>query len=76
VPIANEGEHRWRWWGQARDAGSAVAGFAILGVETYRATYNPIAMGVALACMGILASGVIGRWLLGRYDGTNAGGGK
>jgi len=67
-----ESERRWPWWAQVRDVAASVAGFTVLSVETYRGTYNPIAMGFAAACIGILASGVFGRWLLGRWNGNGA----
>lgn len=57
---------RWRWWGQTRDAVSTAAGVTIVAVETYRGTYNPVAMAFAGACLCILSSGVVGRWILGK----------
>jgi hypothetical protein len=45
---------------------AAAAGFTVLAVETSRGTYNPVAMGVVLTCLGITSLGVAGRWLLNR----------
>lgn len=61
-------EKRWLWWSQVRDAAAAVAGFALLGTETVRGTYNPIAMLFAAVCLGIVSSGVLSRYLVGRWD--------
>ena len=63
-------DRRWPWYGQVRDAAAAVAGFTILGVETFRGTYNPTAMVVVLALLGVVASGVILRWLTGKWNGN------
>lgn len=59
-------ERRWVWWGQVRDVCAAAAALAIAAVETYRGTYNPIAMGVVLTCLGVTGLGTAGRWLLSR----------
>lgn len=61
-------EKRWPWWGQIRDAGAAVAGVTLLAVETFRGTYNPVAMTFAAVCLGIVGSGVLGRFLVGRWE--------
>lgn len=63
-----KGDRRWPWWAQARDAVAAVAGLSLLAVETVRGTYNPIAMTFAAVCLGIVGSGVLGRFLIGRWD--------
>lgn len=63
-------EKRWSWWGQIRDAAATTAGFALLGVEAVRGTYNPIAMTFAAVCLGIVGSGVLGRFLIGRWEET------
>ncbi len=51
-----------------RDTLASIAGFALLGVETARGTYNPIAMTFAAVCLGIVSSGVLSRFLIGRWD--------
>jgi len=61
-------EKRWPWWGQVRDTLASIAGFALLGVETARGTYNPIAMTFVSVCLGIVGSGVLSRFLIGRWD--------
>lgn len=61
-------EKRWSWWGQVRDAAAAAAGFALLAVEAHRGTYNPIAMTFAAVCLGIVGSGVLGRFLIGKWE--------
>lgn len=61
-------EKRWSWWGQARDAGAAIAGFSLLAIEAFRGTYNPIAMTFAAVCLGIMGSGVLGRFLIGKWE--------
>ena len=66
--MATDPEKRWSWWGQARDTAAAVAGLGILGAETFRGTYNPIAMTFAAVCLGIFGSGVLGRFLVGRWE--------
>jgi len=62
-------ERRWSWWGQTRDAAAATAALVVLGVESYRGTYNPVAMVMVLALLGVVASGIIVRWLTGRWNG-------
>jgi hypothetical protein len=62
-------EKRWPWWGQARDTLASLIGVAIVAVESYRGTYNPIAMGFAAACIGIATSGTIGRALVQKWEG-------
>lgn len=64
-------EKRWLWWGQARDCAAAVAGLVLVGTETYRGTYNTVAMVFAAACLGIVSSGFLSRWLIGRWEGKN-----
>lgn len=64
-------DKRWSWWGQVRDAAASVAGLALLSVETVRGTYNPIAMTFAAVCLGIVGSGVLGRFLVGRWENGN-----
>lgn len=66
-------EKRWSWWGQIRDLAATIAGFALLGTETVRGTYNLTAMVVALACLGIVSSSVLSRWLIGRWDDSKDG---
>lgn len=67
---------RWAWWGQIRDTCAAIAGLILLGVEARRGTYNPIAMTFAAVCLGIVGSGVLGRFLIGRWEGEGNGDGK
>jgi hypothetical protein len=66
--MAVDPEKRWSWWGQFRDVCASIAGFTLLGVETVRGTYNPLAMLVALICLGIVSSGVLSRYLVGRWE--------
>ncbi len=40
----------------------------MLGVETFRGTYNPIAMTFAAVCLGIVGSGVLSRFLIGKWE--------
>lgn len=61
-------EKRWLWWGQIRDAAAAIAGFGLLAIEAWRGTYNLTAMVVSLTCLGIVSSGVLSRWLIGRWE--------
>jgi len=61
-------EKRWLWWGQIRDTVALIAGVALLTTETIRGTYNPIAMTFAAVCLGIVGSGVLGRFLIGRWE--------
>ncbi len=61
-------EKRWPWWGQVRDIAASIAGFALLAVETARGTYNPIAMTFAAVCLGIVGSGVLSRFLIGKWE--------
>jgi len=68
VPSNRQGEKRWAWWGQIRDVAAAIAGFGLLGTETFRGTYNLTAMVFAMVCLGIVSSGVLSRWLVGRWD--------
>ena len=58
----------WSWWDQIRDAAATVAGLGLLTVESMRGTYNPIAMTFAAVCLGIVGSGVLGRFLVGRWE--------
>ncbi len=51
-----------------RDTAASIAGFALLGVETARGTYNPIAMTFAAVCLGIVGSGVLSRFLIGKWE--------
>lgn len=64
-------ERRWVWWGQARDAACAIAGFTVLGVETYRGTYNPVAIGLVVTFLTVTSLGVAGRWVLTRNGNGN-----
>jgi hypothetical protein len=59
---------RWSWWDQVRDVAATVAGLGLLTVESVRGTYNPIAMTFAAVCLGIVGSGVLGRYLVGRWE--------
>jgi len=68
VPDNPQREKRWSWWGQTRDAAATIAGFVLLGTETVRGTYNLTAMVFAGVCLGIVSSGVLSRWLIGRWD--------
>lgn len=68
MAIDPQREKRWQWWGQIRDVLASIAGFALLATESYRGTYNPLAMLVALVCLGIVSSGVLSRWLIGRWE--------
>lgn len=61
-------EKRWLWWGQIRDVAAAIAGFGLIATEAWRGTYNWTAMVVALACLGIITSSAISRWLIGRWE--------
>lgn len=61
-------EKRWPWWGQARDAIAALAGLALVGSSIYRDNYNPVAMLFAAVCLGIVSSGVLSRYLIGRWE--------
>ena len=62
-------QKRWSWWNQFRDISSLTSGLALLAVETYRGTYNPIAMTFVAVFFGIFSSGVLARMLLGRIEG-------
>jgi hypothetical protein len=61
-------EKRWAWWGQIRDTVALIAGVGLLSTEAIRGTYNPIAMTFAAVCLGIVGSGVLGRFLIGRWE--------
>lgn len=61
-------QKRWSWWGQIRDAAALVAGLGLLSLEAVRGTYNPIAMTFAAVCLGIVGSGVLGRFLVGKWE--------
>ena len=67
-PRRSPSEKRWAWWGQIRDAVALIAGIGLLSTETVRGTYNPIAMTFAAVCLGIVGSGVLGRFLIGRWE--------
>jgi hypothetical protein len=66
-------QKRWSWWGQIRDAAATIAGFVLLSVESVRGTYNPIAMTFAAVCLGIVGSGVLGRFLVGKWEDQDQG---
>jgi hypothetical protein len=61
-------EKRWPWWGQFRDFTALLAGCAIVAQAIYRADWNPIAMLFAAVCFGIVSSGVLSRYLIGRWE--------
>lgn len=61
-------QKRWPWWTQVREAAAALAGFIVLGVETWRGTYNILAMTFVLACIGVVSTGVLTRLLVGRME--------
>lgn len=67
-------EKRWLWWGQTRDAVALVAGLGLIGAEAYRGTYNTTAMIFAAACLGVVSTGVLSRWLIGRWAEKDGGG--
>lgn len=69
--VSNErpaSEKRWSWWGQFRDAVALIVGVGLLCIEAARGTYNPIAMTFAAVCLGIVSSGILGRFLIGRWE--------
>ena len=68
MAVDSQRERHWVWWGQTRDVGAAIAGFGLVGLEAFRGTYNPIAMGFAAVCIGIMSSGFLSRYLIGRWD--------
>lgn len=61
-------EKRWSWWGQVRDVVVATIGIAIVATSLARDTYDPIAMLFAAVCLGIVSSGVLSRYLIGRWE--------
>jgi hypothetical protein len=61
-------QKRWPWWTQVREAVAAVAALIVLGVETWRGTYNILAMTFVLACLGVVGTGVLTRLLVGRME--------
>jgi hypothetical protein len=56
---------RWLWFDQARDVMAVLAGLALLGLESYRGTYNPVAMGIVAFFWTGAATGVYVRKVLG-----------
>lgn len=61
-------QKRWSWWSQVREAAAAIAGFAVLTVETWRGTYNILAMTFVAVCVGVVSTGVLTRLLMGRWE--------
>lgn len=61
-------QKRWPWWSQIREAAAAIAGFIVLGVETWRGTYNILAMTFVAVCVGVVSTGVLTRLLMGRWE--------
>lgn len=51
-------QQRWPYWDQTRDALATFAGLAVLAVEAFRGTYNPVAMGIVAFFFGAAATGV------------------
>jgi hypothetical protein len=56
---------RWPWFDQARDALAILAGLVLLGLESYRGTYNPVAMGIVAFFWTGAATGVYVRKVFG-----------
>lgn len=67
VTDSRAGEKRWSWWSQARDVIATGVGLALVGAAIYRDSYNLTAMVIALACLGVVSSGVLSRYLIGRW---------
>lgn len=61
------------WWGQARDVVALAAGLGLITTEAWRGTYNTTAMVFAAACIGIVSTGVLSRWLIGRWSDKEGG---
>lgn len=59
----------WPWWWQFQQAAALTAGSALLMVETYRGTYNPVAMGFAFAAFGLAAITEAAKAVLRRVNG-------
>lgn len=57
-------QRRWPWWDQARDFLATFAGLAVLAVEAFRGTYNPVAMGIVAFFFGAAATGIAVRKVL------------
>lgn len=65
-----ERERRWLWYTQVLHATAATAGFIILGVEVYRATYNAVGVTAALSLLAAAGLGELTK-LLARRNGKS-----
>ena len=63
-------ERRWKWWGQTRDIVAFVLGCGLLVFEATKEHSDPAIIVAALACLGVVGSGVLTRWLVGRWNGN------
>lgn len=62
-----EREKRWAWWGQIRDVLATGVALALFGAAIYRDSYDEKAIIAALACLGVVSTGTLSRYLIGRW---------
>jgi hypothetical protein len=53
--VTDSGRRYWPWWWQFQQAAALLVGTALVILEGYRGTYNPVAMGFAFAAFGLAA---------------------
>ena len=68
MPNTQQRQKMWVWWTQIRDVAASAVGLAIFAASIIRNEYNITAMVVALACLGIVSTSVLTKWLIGRWD--------
>lgn len=67
------GRRYWPWWWQFQQAAALLAGMAIVIVESYRGTYNAVAMAFATAAFGLVAITEGAKAVLRRLNGNGGG---
>ncbi len=56
------------WYGQVRDAVMVAVGISILAVMTYRNSYPPLGVIVALVCAGSVSASAALQYIVGRWE--------
>ena len=59
----------WPWWWQFQQVAALLAGAILVTVESWRGTYNPVAMGFAFAAFGLAAITEGAKAVLRRMNG-------
>lgn len=62
----------WPWWWQVKEMIAVSIAVGVVTVETVRGTYNYVAIGLVLACLGVVAMTEYAKAIL-RRNGNGGG---